>query len=374
MPLPWLLGRSVVGPAAASRSQPYAALPRRSVQLARHRQHAAHRRSRHAGLPRHRLSGRLRARPGARAASQVVLLAAIILPLSVGVGREGLRLADRAAARRRRLAAHDGDSASGTSRSACSSPRPGSSSGAANVFLPFMILPIYSVVKLIDPRLSRGGATLGASPLYRFARVTLPLTLPGIVTGIAFVFSLSVSMYVIPSAADRRPLPDAGDADRPLVPVHAQRAARLDHRRRPPGPRGRRRRRLDLARHAARGQRHDRPTERIARRVVIWVIGGRRRRLPADAARRHGRWSRSAPRPSSRCRRPTGRCAGTSACRDARLWPVGRWSRCRSRPSRPRSRSSLGTLCAIALVRGTVSGPRRDRDLPGLAADAARAS
>lgn len=71
--------------------------------------------------------------------------------------------------------------------------------GAANVFLPFMILPIYSVIRLIDPRLSEAAATLGATPSYRFARVTLPLALPGIVSGIAFVFSLAVSMYVIPS-------------------------------------------------------------------------------------------------------------------------------------------------------------------------------
>jgi len=71
--------------------------------------------------------------------------------------------------------------------------------GAANVFLPFMILPIYSVLKLIDPRLSEAGATLGASPLYTFRHIVLPLTLPGAVSGIAFVFSMSVSMFVIPS-------------------------------------------------------------------------------------------------------------------------------------------------------------------------------
>jgi len=71
--------------------------------------------------------------------------------------------------------------------------------GAANIFLPFMILPIYSVVKLIDPRLLEAGATLGAAPIYRFVRIMLPLTLPGIVSGVAFVFSMSVSMYVIPS-------------------------------------------------------------------------------------------------------------------------------------------------------------------------------
>ncbi|WP_332117075.1 ABC transporter permease [Azorhizobium caulinodans] len=71
--------------------------------------------------------------------------------------------------------------------------------GAANVFVPFMILPIYSVLKLVDPRLTEAAATLGASPLYRFLHVALPLSLPGIVTGIAFVFSMATSMYVVPS-------------------------------------------------------------------------------------------------------------------------------------------------------------------------------
>lgn len=71
--------------------------------------------------------------------------------------------------------------------------------GAANVFVPFMILPIYSVLKLVDPRLSEAAATLGASPVYRFFKVALPLSLPGIVSGIAFVFSMAASMYVIPS-------------------------------------------------------------------------------------------------------------------------------------------------------------------------------
>ncbi|MGO4284865.1 ABC transporter permease [Bosea sp. TAB14] len=71
--------------------------------------------------------------------------------------------------------------------------------GAANIFVPFMILPIYSVLRLIDPRLGEAAATLGATPIYRFVKVALPLSLPGIVTGIAFVYSMAVSMYVIPS-------------------------------------------------------------------------------------------------------------------------------------------------------------------------------
>jgi putative spermidine/putrescine transport system permease protein len=71
--------------------------------------------------------------------------------------------------------------------------------GAVNVFLPFMILPIYSVIRLHDPRLEEAAATLGAGPVYRFFHVTWPLTLPGVITGIAFVFSLSIAMYVVPT-------------------------------------------------------------------------------------------------------------------------------------------------------------------------------
>ena len=69
--------------------------------------------------------------------------------------------------------------------------------GAANVFLPFMILPIYSVVKLIDPRLSEAGATLAPRRSTAFA-VTLPLTLPGVVSASPSSFRW-VSMFVIPA-------------------------------------------------------------------------------------------------------------------------------------------------------------------------------
>ena len=76
---------------------------------------------------------------------------------------------------------------------------PGLILGAVNIFLPFMVLPIFSVVKLIDPRLPEAAATLGSSPLHRFLNVIVPLTMPGVIAGIAFVFSMSVSMYVIPT-------------------------------------------------------------------------------------------------------------------------------------------------------------------------------
>lgn len=71
--------------------------------------------------------------------------------------------------------------------------------GMINVFLPFMILPIYSVVRMIDPRLSEAAASLGASPSFRFLHVTLPLSLPGLIGGVSLVFALAVSAYVTPS-------------------------------------------------------------------------------------------------------------------------------------------------------------------------------
>lgn len=71
--------------------------------------------------------------------------------------------------------------------------------GMINVFLPFMVLPIYSVVRMMDQRLPDAAATLGASPWFAFTRVTLPLSLPGVVAGVSITFSLAVAAYVTPS-------------------------------------------------------------------------------------------------------------------------------------------------------------------------------
>jgi putative spermidine/putrescine transport system permease protein len=71
--------------------------------------------------------------------------------------------------------------------------------GMVNVFLPFMILPLYSVMRMLDPRLTDAAASLGASPFYAFMHVTLPLTLPGVIAGVSLVFSIGVAAYVTPS-------------------------------------------------------------------------------------------------------------------------------------------------------------------------------
>lgn len=70
--------------------------------------------------------------------------------------------------------------------------------GMINVFLPFMLLPIYSVMRQLDPRLTDAAASLGAGPVMTFLKVTLPLTVPGIVAGGSLVFSIAVAAYVTP--------------------------------------------------------------------------------------------------------------------------------------------------------------------------------
>lgn len=64
-------------------------------------------------------------------------------------------------------------------------------------FLPFMILPIYSVIEKIDPRVVEAAQDLGADSLRVFLRITLPLSLPGVLSGITMVFIPSVSTFVI---------------------------------------------------------------------------------------------------------------------------------------------------------------------------------
>lgn len=64
-------------------------------------------------------------------------------------------------------------------------------------FLPYMILPIYSVMEKINGSLFEAAMDLGADRLNTFRRVVLPLSLPGVITGITMVFVPSVSTFVI---------------------------------------------------------------------------------------------------------------------------------------------------------------------------------
>jgi putative spermidine/putrescine transport system permease protein len=71
--------------------------------------------------------------------------------------------------------------------------------GLTHVFYPFMVLAIYSSLQNIDPAVVRAAQNLGASPRQAFWRVTLPLSVPGVVAGSLIVFALSVSSFVTPA-------------------------------------------------------------------------------------------------------------------------------------------------------------------------------
>jgi putrescine transport system permease protein len=75
--------------------------------------------------------------------------------------------------------------------------------GIVYSYLPFMILPLYANLEKHDPALLEAAADLGARPFNAFRRVTLPLSIPGIVAGSLLVFIPAVGEYVIPSLLGR---------------------------------------------------------------------------------------------------------------------------------------------------------------------------
>lgn len=64
-------------------------------------------------------------------------------------------------------------------------------------FLPFMILPLYTTIMKIDNSLYEASADLGGSAFTSFTRVTLPLSVPGIMSGVTMVFLPSMTNYVV---------------------------------------------------------------------------------------------------------------------------------------------------------------------------------
>lgn len=82
--------------------------------------------------------------------------------------------------------------------------------GMVYVFLPFMILTLYSSLRNLDRELLEASRNLGAGPLRTFRKVTLPLTKTGITSGTALVFILALGSYVLPrllGTANQRTLP-----------------------------------------------------------------------------------------------------------------------------------------------------------------------
>ena len=64
-------------------------------------------------------------------------------------------------------------------------------------YLPFMIYPVYNVLKKMDPSYAEAARDLGATPFQVFRKVTLPLSMPGVSSGILMVFMPTVSTFAI---------------------------------------------------------------------------------------------------------------------------------------------------------------------------------
>ncbi|HHF3129882.1 TPA: ABC transporter permease [Vibrio diabolicus] len=73
-----------------------------------------------------------------------------------------------------------------------------------HILLPFMILPLYSVMKGISPTYFRAARSLGATPFIAFMKVYMPLTLPGIGAGALLTFILSIGFYITPALVGGR--------------------------------------------------------------------------------------------------------------------------------------------------------------------------
>ena len=70
--------------------------------------------------------------------------------------------------------------------------------GMVAVLLPFMVLPLYATMRRIDGQLLQAARVLGAPPTAVFGQIFLPLSLPGVFSGVIIVFILSLGFYITP--------------------------------------------------------------------------------------------------------------------------------------------------------------------------------
>ncbi len=77
--------------------------------------------------------------------------------------------------------------------------RTGTIVAMTHILLPFMILPLYSVMKTIPPSYMRAARSLGANSFTAFRRVYFPQTIPGIAAGTLLVFILAIGYYITPA-------------------------------------------------------------------------------------------------------------------------------------------------------------------------------
>ena len=71
--------------------------------------------------------------------------------------------------------------------------------GMVHIMLPFLVLPLYSSMKAIDPDFLKAASNLGARPVQSFQQVFFPLSLPGLFAGSLIVFVLCLGFFVTPA-------------------------------------------------------------------------------------------------------------------------------------------------------------------------------
>jgi ABC-type spermidine/putrescine transport system permease subunit I len=76
---------------------------------------------------------------------------------------------------------------------------PGTLIGMTHIMLPYMIFPLFSVMRNIDPRLMPAAYNLGAKPWQAFLKVFFPLSLPGVLGGSILVFIISLGFFITPA-------------------------------------------------------------------------------------------------------------------------------------------------------------------------------
>ncbi len=66
------------------------------------------------------------------------------------------------------------------------------------IFIPFMVMPIFTALEKIPPNLVEASKDLGVGPIRSFVRILLPLSMPGVIAGLTFTFCLSFGDFIAP--------------------------------------------------------------------------------------------------------------------------------------------------------------------------------
>ena len=89
-----------------------------------------------------------------------------------------------------------------------------------HILLPFMVLPLYSVMRTIPPSYMRAARSLGANQFVAFVRIYLPQTVPGISAGAILVFILAIGYYITPALVGG----ETGQLISNIIAYHMQRS------------------------------------------------------------------------------------------------------------------------------------------------------